>query len=188
MRKLSVILVLAGVVLLVSRQTISDERANLPSESDRDGIELSDDQIRFFVENVGDFLYRFGGRLDQDNFDLVEELPASAAIWRDQAYARLKHEAVALCQRASQYNRLGLAAEINRIGREFTARFSKRVRLELSHLSDSAYAAVREYVWTSDMRVAPTPWEIILSMVSEQPNHPRGDLEKLLCTVAHERL
>ena len=115
-------------------------------------------------------------------------MPASAVVWHDQAYARLKHEAMALCRRADQYDRLGLAAEINRIGHEFAERYSDRVRLKLSQLSNMANTAIRDYVWTSDFQVAPTPWGVIYSMVRKEPNHPRRDLEEFLCNVANERL
>lgn len=163
-------------------------QANAQSPSDRAALGLSDDQVRYFVENARDFLYRFGGRLDQHDYELIQELPAKAATWRDQARARLKHEALALCRRAGQYDYLGLAAELDRIGREYTARYSDRVRLELSHFSNTLKTAIGDYIRASDIRIVPAPWALIHSMARKEPTLPRQDMEEFVCKVANERL
>jgi hypothetical protein len=109
-------------------------------------------------------------------------------VWHEQAYARLKHEAVALCQRSESYASLGLAKELNRIGEGFDSRYSDRIRTELSQLSDDAAQLVREYVWRSDFQAPPRPWKVILEMVREGPDQQPGSLAKFVCDVANERL
>jgi len=179
---------LIGWVSAVSVQTGSDALASRPPPTDCSSPELSDEQLRDFVTNVGDFLYRFGGHLDEFNYSLLDDLTSNALVWHEQAYARLKHEAVALCQRSESYGSLGLAKELNRIGEEFDSRYSDRIRTELFQLSEDAAPLVREYVCRSDFRVSPRPWKVILEMVREGPDQPPENLAKFVCKVANERL
>jgi len=183
----SIDLILASVVSLLISAPQADEHAAIPHSPQSDDLELSDDQLQYFVENTEDFLYRLGGRLDQFDYELIEELPSRAAIWYDRAYARLKHEVAALCERTDQYDALGLAEELDRVGDEFTERYSDRVRQEVSQLPESVYGAVRNYVWASDVRVVSKPWEVILDMVRNAPQTREG-IADFICKLAHERL
>jgi hypothetical protein len=188
MRACYIQFLLIGWVSAVSAQTGSDALASRPPSTDGSSPELSDEQLQYFVTNVGDFLYRFGGHLDEFNYSLLEDLTSNALVWHEQAYARLKHEAVALCQRSESYGSLGVAEELNRIGEEFDSRYSDRIRTELSQLSDDAAPLVREYVWRSDFRAPLRPWKVILKVVREGPDQSPENLAKFVCEVANERL
>jgi hypothetical protein len=188
MRACHIQFLLIGWVSAVSAQTGSDALASRPSATDGSSPELSDEQLQYFVTNVGDFLYRFGGHLDEFDYSLLDDLTSNALVWYEQANARLKHEAVALCQRSESYSSLGLAEELNRIGEEFYGRYSDRIRTELSQLSDDAAPLVREYVWRSDFRATLRPWKVILKVIREGPDQPPDNLAKFVCEVANERL
>lgn len=179
---------LIGWLTLVPAQTGTDALTSRSPQADGSSPELSDEQLQYFVTNVGDFLYRFSGHLDGFNYSLLEDLTSNASVWHNQAYARLKHEAVALCQRSDSYDSLGLAEELNRIGEEFDSRYSDRIRTELSQLSDDAAQLVRVYVWRSDFRTPLRPWRVILGIVRERPDQPHRELANFVCEVANERL
>jgi hypothetical protein len=189
-----------ALVLLSSAQNVhSTDEAQIGSDNQHStsgtpqptDIELSDDQLRIFVTKVRDFLYRFGQQLDQGDYEILNNLPENASIWNDQAYARFKHESVALCRRADSYDALGLADEIFRIGEEYHQRYSKRIRLELSQLSDIGYQRVREYMWNEDYQIHITPWaavQFIQSMAGENAGVAQRQIKKFWCQVANERL
>jgi hypothetical protein len=188
MRACYIELLLISWVSVVSAQTGSDALTSRPPPTDDGSSELSNAQLQYFVTKVGDFLYSFGGYLDEFNYSLLEDLTSNASVWHEQAYAILKHEAVALCQRSESYDSLGLAEELNRIGEEFDSRYSDRIRTELSQLSDGAAQLVREYVWRSEFQPVRRPWTVILEMVRERPDQLPGSLAKFVCEVANERL
>ena len=186
-----------ALVLLSSAQNVhSTDEAQIGSDNQRStsgtlqptNIELSDDQLRILVTKVQDFLYRFGQQFNQADYDILDDLPENASIWNGQAYARFKYESVALCRRADSYDRLGLADEIFRVGEEYHQRYSKRIRLELSQLSDVGYQRVREYMWNEDYRIHSTPWAVVQSMVRENAGGAQPQIKKFWCQVANERL
>ena len=174
-------------VTLVPAQTGPDTLTSRP-QTDNGSPELSDEQLQYFVANVGDFLYRFGGLLDEFNYSVLEDLTSNASVWHKQAYARLKHEAVALCQRSESYDSMGLAEELDRIGQEFDRRYSDRIRTELSQLSDNAPQLVRVYIRRSNFRMPLRPWRVILRTVRERSDQPHDELADFVCKVANERL
>lgn len=178
---------LIGWVTIVAAQTGSDALTSRP-QTDGGSPELSDEQLQYFVTNVGDFLYRFGGYLDEFNYSVLEDLTSNASIWHEQAYAILKHEAVALCQRSESYDSMGLAEELDRIGVEFDSRYSDRIRTELSQLSDNAPQLIRVHIWRSNFRAPLRPWRVILNTVRERPDQPHDELADFVCEVANERL
>jgi hypothetical protein len=186
MRSHYFVLLLIGWLSVVSVQTGSAAFRSPPT--DARSLEISDERLQYFVTKVGDFLYRFGTYLDEFNYSLLEDVASNASVWHDQALARLKHEAVALCRRSGSYDPLGLAEELNRIGEEFDSRYSDRIRTELSQLSDDASLLVGEYVLRSDFRAPLRPWTMILRVVRENPNLPPENLTKFVCDVAIERL
>lgn len=176
-------ILLLGWVAAVSAQPGAE-----PPQTDGSSLELSDEQLQYFVENVGDFLYRAGGYLDDFNYELLKGLPSNASVWYEQANARLKYEAVALCKRADRYDSLGLAEELNRIGVEFDRRYSDRIRMELSPLSEDAAQLAREYVRTKEFRAPLRPWKVILDMAHDAPALSQRELADFVCKVANERL
>ena len=151
-------------------------------------VELSDDQLRIFVTKVQDFLYRFGQQLTEAEYEILNDLKKNSAVWNDQAYARFKHESVALCDRADSYDALGLAEEIYRIGEEYHQRYARRIRLELSQLSDVGYEQLQVYMWSREYSIPSTPWAVILSMLRENLGTSHRQTKKFWCQVANERL
>jgi len=190
------VLVVALVLLASVQNARSTDRTQIGSDNQHlasgatqpINIALSDDQLRVFVTKVRDFLYPFGRPLNQTDYEILIDLPESASIWNDQAYARFKHESVALCQRADSYDELGLANEIFRIGEEYHQRYSKRIRLELSQLSDVGYQSVREYMWSEDYRIPSTPWWFLQSMARRSAGDTQSQIKVFWCQVANERL
>jgi len=170
---------LIGWVSVVAAQAGSDTLISRPPK------ELSDEQLQYFVANVGDFLYRSGGHLDEFNYSLLEDLTSNASVWYAQAYARLKYEAEALCQRSESYDSLGLAEELNRIGEKFDSQYSDRIRTELFQLSDDAAKLVRDYFLRSDFRAQLRPWRVVLDMVRGGTTE---NVDKFVCKVANQRL
>ena len=132
---------LIGWVSVVSAQTGLDALTSQPPTV------LSDEQLQYFAANARDFLYRSGGPLDEFNYSLLDDLTSNASVWYEQAYARLKHETAALCQRSESYDSLGLAEELNRIGEEFDSRYSDRIRIEV--IESSASGTVEMTPWIS---------------------------------------
>ena len=180
------------VLLFVAAPTNIAEAAQTSQESadHRNGVvvELSSDQLHFLAENARDFLYRFGGQLDEPSYDEIQSLIDFAGTWYRHAHSRFKHETQSLCLRADQYDKLGLAEEMARIGPEFMDRFSDRIRMTLSRTSHHARLAALEYVLQSEFRVPLRPWDAVLSVAREDVGTNPTELRNFVCKLANERL
>ena len=165
-----------SVIGLAAAQNVSDQ------------IDLSDDQLRTFVERLPDFLYRHGQTLDQGDYELLQDFRRTAAAIHERAYRRLKHESVALCERASSYDSVGLSDEIARIGREFHNRYAAGLRAAVSGLSEAGYNSVRRYIWTGNFKVTLTPWDLVQHIERDAQQKSGEHLKEFWCMVARERL
>ena len=180
------------VLLLVATSTNAAEAAQTSQESvdHRNGVvvELSSDQLHYLAENARDFLYRFGEQLDEPSYDEIQSLIDFAEIWYKNAYSRFKHETQSLCLRADQYDKLGLAEEMARIGQEFMDRYSDRIRMTLSRTSHHARLTALEYILQSDFHVPLRPWDAVLSAAREDTGTNPAELRNFVCKLANERL